>query len=142
MRPAPGGVKVGTVPDLARACERPARCAGAKRVRQSLRRGALAGMGLRCGRTAATGLSGAGSAQAVWTDRSPWDWYAPSCPCGLPPERERELADVALAAFEAVEHLIQHVGELAIELHKDPPARTRLAAGTGRSSDVEPKAYL
>src|SRR5260370_9138041 len=24
-------------------------------------------------------------APAAVTDRSPWDWYAESCPCGLPP---------------------------------------------------------
>jgi Terminase large subunit, T4likevirus-type, N-terminal len=27
----------------------------------------------------------AGRAPAVSTDRSPWEWYAESCPCGLPP---------------------------------------------------------
>jgi len=27
----------------------------------------------------------AGTAQAEVTDRSPWDWYAESCPCGVPP---------------------------------------------------------
>ena len=26
-----------------------------------------------------------GAAMAEVTDRSPWDWYALSCPCGLPP---------------------------------------------------------
>ena len=25
-----------------------------------------------------------GTPPAEVTDRSPWDWYAPSCPCGLP----------------------------------------------------------
>ncbi len=26
-----------------------------------------------------------GTPRPVVTDRSPWDWYAESCPCGLPP---------------------------------------------------------
>jgi hypothetical protein len=26
----------------------------------------------------------------VVTDPSPWDWYAPSCPCGVPPGECRE----------------------------------------------------
>jgi hypothetical protein len=26
-----------------------------------------------------------GTPRALVTDRSPWDWYAESCPCGLPP---------------------------------------------------------
>src|SRR5260370_26315627 len=32
----------------------------------------------------------AGTAQAEVTDRTPWDWYAQSCPCGLPPGECRE----------------------------------------------------
>jgi phage terminase large subunit-like protein len=31
-----------------------------------------------------------GAASALVTDRSPWDWYAQSCPCGLPPGECRE----------------------------------------------------
>ena len=34
----------------------------------------------------AEALPGPGRMPAV-TDRSPWDWYAESCPCGLPPGR-------------------------------------------------------
>ena len=44
---------------------------------------------LQCARLAnaeSHGLrAGVGTAQAEVTDRSPWDWYAESCPCGLPP---------------------------------------------------------
>jgi hypothetical protein len=29
--------------------------------------------------------TGLGPRAADLTDRSPWDWYAESCPCGLPP---------------------------------------------------------
>ena len=31
-----------------------------------------------------------GASAAEVTDRSPWDWYAQSCPCGLPPGECRE----------------------------------------------------
>ena len=38
------------------------------------------------GNTDSHGLRPAlGTVQAEVTDRSPWDWYAESCPCGLPP---------------------------------------------------------
>ena len=31
-----------------------------------------------------------GTAACKVIDRSPWEWYAPDCPCGLPPGHCRE----------------------------------------------------
>jgi hypothetical protein len=41
----------------------------------------LNGMETRIGRLE----SCLGTAPAEVPDRSPWEWYAPSCPCGTPP---------------------------------------------------------